>query len=43
MELVREVDALPVYVGGGVGGLLLLLLIIFGLFKVTPPPTPASH
>ncbi|XP_052631072.1 integrin alpha-L, partial [Harpia harpyja] len=33
VELVREVDALPIYVGGGVGGLLLLLLIIFGLFK----------
>ncbi|XP_074874900.1 integrin alpha-L isoform X1 [Buteo buteo] len=33
VELIREVDALPVYVGGGVGGLLLLLIIIFGLFK----------
>ncbi|GAB0202377.1 integrin alpha-L-like [Grus japonensis] len=33
VELLHEVDPLPVYVGGGVGGLLLLLLIILGLSK----------
>lgn len=34
MELLWEVNPLPVYMGGGVGGLLLLLLISLGLAKV---------
>ncbi|KAM9267492.1 integrin alpha-L [Morus bassanus] len=33
VELLHEVNPLPIYIGGGVGGLLLLLLIVFGLFK----------
>ncbi|KAM4756037.1 integrin alpha-L-like isoform 1-T1 [Cyanocitta cristata] len=33
VELLWEVDPLPVYMGGGVGGLLLLLLISLGLAK----------
>ncbi|XP_030330375.1 integrin alpha-L-like [Strigops habroptila] len=33
VELLRDLDPRPVYVGGGVGGLLLLLLIAFGLAK----------
>ncbi|XP_062489193.1 integrin alpha-L-like, partial [Pezoporus occidentalis] len=33
VELLRELDPRPLYVGGGVGGLLLLLLLAFGLAK----------
>ncbi|KAM8987280.1 integrin alpha-L [Ara ararauna] len=33
VELLRDMDPRPLYVGGGVGGLLLLLLLAFGLAK----------